>query len=112
MPEIQDIHDFAYWMALAHLPRWRTERTNKLIIEVIHNRNLSLAEFFDLSESDWQSEFQLSEKESAGLLEAKSQLPDHSLLARHLLEHGFGIIPIEDPTDYPRTLKKNLKVHL
>jgi DNA processing protein len=110
MPEIQEIHDFAYWMALAHLPRrWKKERINRLIIEIIHSRNLSLAEFFDLSESNWQSEFQLSEKESADLLEAKSQLPDNSLLAQHLLEQGFEIIPIEG-SDYSETLKKNLKV--
>jgi len=108
MPEIHEIHDFAYWMALAHLPRWKVQRTNNLIIEILHNRNLSLAEFFDLSESDWQSEFQLSAKESADLLEAKSDLPDHSLLAQYLLEQGFDLIPIEGP-DYPETLKENLK---
>jgi len=108
MPEIHEIHDFAYWMALAHLRKWRMESINKLIIEIIHNRNLSLAEFFDLSEDDWQSEFQLSEKQAADLLGAKSDLPDHSLLAQYLLEQGFEIIPIEGP-DYPETLKENLK---
>ena len=55
MPELQD---FAYWIALAHLPNWRTERVNKLIVGILHNRKLSLAEFFDLGESDWQNEFQ------------------------------------------------------
>ena len=105
-----DIHDFAYWIAMAHLPRWRTQRINSLIIEIIHKRNLSLAEFFDLSADDWQSEFQLNEKESADLLGAKSELPDHSKIAQYLLDQEFGIIPIEHPTDYPKTLKDNLKV--
>ncbi len=108
MPEIPEIHDFAYWMAMAHLPKWQAQKINNLIIEIIRNRNLSLVEFFELSESDWQSEFQLSEKQAADLLEAKSSLPDLSLLAQYLLEQGFDIIPFEGP-DYPETLKENLK---
>jgi predicted Rossmann fold nucleotide-binding protein DprA/Smf involved in DNA uptake len=106
---MSELQDFAYWMALAHLPNWRTERINKLIVEILHNRNLSFAEFFDLSESDRQNEFQLSAKESADLLEAKSDLPDLSSLAEELLEQGFGIIPI-NYQDYPETLKQNLKL--
>ena len=104
-----ELRDFAYWMALAHLPKWRTEKTNKLIVEILHNRKLSFAEFFQMSESDWQNEFQLSAKESANLLDAKSDLPDLSSLAEDLLEQGFEIIPI-NYQDYPETLKENLKL--
>lgn len=106
MPEIQDI---AYWMALAHLPRWRTEKINGLIVELIHNRKLSLAEFLDLSESDWQNEFQFSEKESADLLNAKSSLPELSLIAEALWAEDFEIIPINS-SEYSKTLKANLKL--
>ena len=106
MSELQDI---AYWMALAHLPRWRTEKINGLIVEIIHNRNLSFAEFFELSQDDWQNEFQFSAKESADLLNAKSNLSDLSLLAEGLCEQGFEIIPINS-TEYSKTLKDNLKL--
>jgi len=106
---MSESQDFAYWMALAHLPKWRTERINKLIVEILHNRNLAFAEFFEMSESDWQSEFQLSEKQSADLLKAKSDLPDLSSLAAELLGQGFEIIPI-NYQDYPETLKENLKL--
>jgi predicted Rossmann fold nucleotide-binding protein DprA/Smf involved in DNA uptake len=104
-----ELQDFAYWMALAHLPKWRTEKVNKLIVEILHNRKLSFAEFFQMGESDWQSEFQLSAKESASLLDARSDLPDLSSLAEDLLEQGFEIIPI-NYQDYPETLKGNLKL--
>ena len=106
---MSELRDFAYWMALAHLPKWQTGKINKLIVEILHNRNLSFAEFFQMSESNWQSEFQLSAKESADLLKAKSDLPDLSFLAEELLEQGFEIIPI-NYQDYPETLKENLKL--
>jgi len=106
MPEIQDI---AYWMALAHLPRWRTEKINSLIVEIIHNRKLSFAEFFELSEDDWKNEFQFSAKESADLLNAGSTLPELSLMAEALWQEEFEIIPINSP-EYSETLKKNLKL--
>jgi len=106
---MSESQDFAYWMALAHLPNWRAERINRLIVEILHNRNLSFVEFFDLSESDQQNEFQLSAKESADLVKAKSDLPDLSSLAEELLEQGFKIIPI-NYQDYPETLKENLKL--
>ena len=106
MSELQDI---AYWMALAHLPRWRTEKINNLIIEIIHNRRLSFAEFFDLSEEDWQNEFQFSAKESADLLNSRSDLPELSLIAEALWEEEFEIIPINS-SEYSETLKSNLKL--
>ena len=106
MPEIQDI---AYWMALAHLPRWRTEKINSLIVELIHNRKLSLAEFLDLNADDWQNEFQFSEKEAADLLNAKSSLPELSLTAESLWAEDFEIIPINS-SEYSKTLKANLKL--
>ena len=104
-----ELQDIAYWMALAHLPRWRTEKINSLIVEIIHNRKLSFAEFFELSEDDWQNEFQISAKESADLLNARSDLSELSLLAEELERQGFEIIPINS-TEYSETLKRNLKL--
>jgi len=104
-----ELQDSAYWMALAHLPKWRTGRINRLIVDILHNRNLSFAEFFDLDESDWRDEFGLSAKELTDLLKARSDLPDLSYLAEELQEQGFEIIPI-NYQDYPQTLKENLKL--
>ena len=106
---MSELQEFAYWMALAHLPNWRTEKTNRLTVEILHNRNLSFAEFFQLTESDWQNEFQLSAKEAADLSRAKSDLPDLSVLAEELLEQEFEIIPF-NYQDYPGNLKENLKL--
>ena len=104
-----ELRDSAYWMALAHLPRWRTGRINRLIVDILHNRNLSFAEFFDLDESVWRDEFELSAKELTDLLKAKSDLPDLSYLAEELQEQDFEIIPV-NYQDYPETLKENLKL--
>ena len=56
--------DYPYWIALAHLPRWRTERVNRLIVDIIHNRKISLQEFFALSAKDWQANFEITTVES------------------------------------------------
>lgn len=106
---MSELHDLAYWMALAHLPRWRNERINKLIVEILHNRNFSFAEFYQMDESDWQSEFQLSAKESADLTNSRSNLPELASLSEELLQQEFEIIPI-NYQDYPKTLKENLKL--
>lgn len=101
------LREITYWMALAHLPGWRTAKINSLIVEITHNRRVSLAEFFELSEDDWQNEFQLSVKESADLVNARSNLPGLSLLAEELEEAGCEVIPINS-AKYSGTLKKNL----
>ncbi len=35
---MNEVQDFAYWMALSHFSNWRTEKVNQLIIEILHNR--------------------------------------------------------------------------
>lgn len=99
--------DYPYWIALAHLPRWRTERVNRLIVDVIHKRNITLQEFFALSAKDWQANFEITAVESIALSEAKSELPNHAFLVEDLFTQGFQLIPINDKA-YSPTLKKNL----
>ncbi|MCK4731374.1 MAG: hypothetical protein KAT65_02850 [Methanophagales archaeon] len=38
--------DYSYWITLAHLPNWRTERINNLLADIVHNYKISFAEFF------------------------------------------------------------------
>ena len=72
-------------MALSQLPNWRTEKINRLIIEMLHNKKMSFTEFFNLNLDDWQKEFQLNRKEIEDLNVAKSELPNYSFLAESLL---------------------------
>ena len=99
--------DYPYWIALSHLPRWRTERVNQLIVDIIYNRKINLQEFFTLSAKDWQANFGITAVESIALSEAKSDLPNHAFLAEDLLTQGFQIIPINEKA-YSPILKKNL----
>ena len=104
---MMNAQDYPYWIALSHLPRWRTERVNRLVVDIIHNRKMSLQEFFALSPSDWQANFEITVVESIALSEAKSALPNHSFLTEDLLTQGFEIIPINEKA-YSSVLKKNL----
>ena len=85
---------YSYWMALAHLPRWRTDRINRLIVEILKNRSLTLSDFFGLSKSDWNNEFDFTNKELSDLEIAKKTLANYSFLAEDLLNQGFNLIPI------------------
>ncbi len=101
--------DSTYWIAIAHLPRWTTERTNRLIIQIVHENNLSWAEFFELDKKGWIELFAFTEKELSDLEFVKNDMPRLAFISEQLQNEGFQIIPINSP-DYPKVLKENLKI--
>lgn len=98
-----------YWITIAHLPNWRIERINHLIIQVIHDNKFTWSEFFELDKKAWMKIFAFTEKELSDLENAKNDLPRIAFIAEQLHNEGFQIIPINSP-DYPIELKSNLKV--
>ncbi len=98
-----------YWIALAHLPRWYTERINKLVIQILHENKMSLTDFFELSRNDWKEIFSLNEKELSDIEQVKSDLPRLAFIAEQLENEGFHVIPVNSP-EYSVVLKENLKV--
>lgn len=98
----------AYWIALAHLPRWGHLKINNLIIKFFHEHKLSIEDFFQLSESDWKDQYGLEPKEVEDLKKAKSELANNAFLAESLNNEGYELIPIISP-EYSKTLKENLK---
>lgn len=106
---MNELQDAAYWMALAHLPNWRTEWINILIVEILHDQGLTLEDFFQCTEQEWQQEFQLSPKEASEISTAKSALPQLFVLAEELFRKEFELIPINSQ-HYSETLKNNLKL--
>ena len=98
----------AYWIALAHLPKWGNLKINNLIIKFFHENQISIVDFFELSENIWSSVYQLDEKQITDLRQAKSELPNNAFLAEQMQNQGFEIIPITSP-EYSKTLKTNLK---
>lgn len=101
-------NESAYWIALAHLPKWGNLKINNLIIKFFHENQISIVDFFELSENIWSSVYQLDEKQITDLRQAKSELPNNAFLAEQMLNQGFEIIPITSP-EYSKTLKTNLK---
>lgn len=98
----------AYWIALAHLPRWGYLKINNLIIKFFHEYKLSIEDFFQLPESDWEIQYGLEYKEVEDLKTAKSELANNAFLAESLNNEGYELIPITSP-EYSKTLKENLK---
>lgn len=101
--------DAAYWIALAHLPRWGRLKINNLIIKFYHENKLTPEDFFQLSVNDWKNNYGLEYKEIEDMEKAKSELANSAFLAESLLNEGYEIIPITS-SEYSKTLKDNLKV--
>jgi DNA processing protein len=103
-----EMKDAAYWMALAHLPKWGHQKINDLIIKFHHDQKISIEEFFNLSEDEWRSNYTATEQQLIDLKNSKSELAGLSFLGESLLSQGYEIIPITSP-EYSKTLKANLK---
>lgn len=100
--------EIPYWITLAHLPKWGTEKINRLVVKIVHDNLMSLETFFH-SENEWKDKFGLSDSDILDLQNAKSELPNNAFLAEDLLSQGFEVVPINSP-EYAKTLKNNLKV--
>ncbi|MHC1603112.1 MAG: DNA-processing protein DprA [Candidatus Syntropharchaeales archaeon] len=101
-----DASDYSYKITLAHLPKWRTERINDLIANIL-NHKLSFAEFFSYDVPTLEKDFSLSSKECEDILQAKDNLPNNSFLADELISAGVELVSFDSPK-YPQTLKDNL----
>ena len=101
--------DLVYWILFAHLPRWTTLKTNKLIVRIIHNQKITFEEFFSLTHDEWTETFKLSDKEINDLEQARKELPNYSFLLEDMLSQGYELIPFNS-SEYPKTLKDNLKL--
>ncbi len=101
-------NEATYWIALAHLPRWGHLKINNLIIKFYHENKISVEEFFNLTESQWRTGYQLDEKQVNDLQQAKSELASNAFLAESFFSQGFELIQIVSP-EFSKTLKGNLK---
>jgi DNA processing protein len=101
-------NEAAYWIALAHLPRWGYLKINNLIIKFFHEKKITIEDFFQLTENDWKNQYNLENKEVEDLKKAKSELANNAFLAESLSNEGYELLPIISP-HYSKTLKENLK---
>ena len=100
----------AYWIALAHIPQWGYAKINALIDRFTNTYSLSIEEFFNQPETDWQELYALNPKDIEELRAAKGELPNNAFLAEQLQNEGYELIPVTSP-DYSPALKANLKIH-
>jgi predicted Rossmann fold nucleotide-binding protein DprA/Smf involved in DNA uptake len=103
-------NEAAYWITLAHIPGWGYAKINNLIVRFSQEHNLSIGEFFQLPETDWQVLYGLEQKDIDELNAAKAELPNNAFLAEQLENEGYEMIPITSP-EYSNTLKANLKTN-
>lgn len=101
--------NIAYWITIAHLPKWNNLKINTLIKNIYHDQGTTLEDFFLLDSSQWRKVYNLDEKDIFTLNQAKDQIANNSFLAESLINQGFEIIPLNHP-DYSPTLKENLKL--
>ncbi len=104
------INNEAYWISIAHLPGWRNKRINELIVKFHHEQKTGIEGFFSLDASEWKKSYDLNDKETEDLLNAKSEISNNSFLAESLYNQGYEIIPLISP-EYSQTLKNNLKTN-
>jgi len=101
-------NEAAYWITLAHIPGWGYAKINRLISQFHEDSAISIEEFFNLPETEWQKVYALEPKDIEELNVAKAELPNNAFLAEQLENEGYELIPIISP-DYSQTLKANLK---
>jgi len=99
----------AYWITVAHLPKWSNNKINSLIKEIIVEKNSDLEEFFSLYQTQWRVLFNLDTEDIEILSRAKEQIPNNSFLAETLYNQGYEIIPITSE-HYSKSLKQNLRL--
>lgn len=99
----------AYWITLAHLPRWGYAKINNIIAKFHHDYKISITEFFQLSDLELRDLYSLEEKDIISLNQAKLEIPNNAFIAESLINEGYELIPIISP-EYSNTLKENLKL--
>lgn len=99
----------AYWITLAHLPRWGYAKINNIIAKFHHDYKISITEFFQLSDLELRDLYSLEEKDIISLNQAKLEIPNNAFIAESLLNEGYELIPIIS-SEYSNTLKENLKL--
>ena len=99
--------ELTYWVTLALMPKIWTKRKNEIYVNCFnHNPKISIIELFENS-SFW-NELGLTETELEIFKDAHEQLANNSFVVEDLLSQGYDILPIHS-SDYPRSLKNNLK---
>ncbi|MDE5794110.1 MAG: DNA-processing protein DprA [Muribaculaceae bacterium] len=101
-------NNLTYWVTLMLMRGVTTRRKNEIYSKCfIHSPQISISELFD-NPDVWQ-EVGMSDEEQLLFAEAQNELSNNAFLVEDMLSQGYFIIPVDSP-EYPKTLKKNLKM--
>lgn len=106
MPNIKEL---AYWVAIAHLERFRRIKINNLAVQILHEKKISFSDFFILSDVEYRNEFALNQREIDALRNAYRKLPNIFFAIKNLIKRDINIITLNSK-NYPKKLKNNLKI--
>lgn len=99
--------EYAYWMALAHLPKLSTKTKNDLIVKIFQDGR-TIIDLFQFDNLTLKNKYSLSEIEISLLEASKKELASNAFMVEDMLNQGYEIIPITSE-DYSTILKNNLK---
>ena len=92
---MNNLNEFAYWMALAHATIKPAVKND--ILGWCHKEKKSIIDFFSLNEAEWNMTLGLDLKDIDALTKAKEQLPNNAFMAEDLISQGFSLIPSMSP---------------
>ena len=87
----------AYWITLAHdltpfsfsnREGWKNEDKMNLVIRFFHDQKISIADFFNLPDEIWKTDYQLSDRQISDLKQAKEKLANNAFLSETLYNQG------------------------
>lgn len=110
-----DINELPYWIAISQLPRWKTQRKNQLLVDILPNKiktegeGITLKEFFNLSNLEYSFKYQLTAKEIADIESAKKNIASYSFKVDEILKQDIRIVTLNSKY-YPKAIKRNLKL--
>lgn len=99
--------ELSYWMALAHLQGMHPKDKMEIVVKCF-NLQSKLSDFFKSDNSQKEDIYGVEPKYIPIIKESLDSIPNYAFLAESLFEQGYDIITVRD-SDYPKSLKKNLK---
>lgn len=101
-------NELTYWLTLALMRGLTTRRKNEIYCRCYtHEPRISIIELF--SNKDVWTEVGMTSEEKLQFDQALTELSNNAFTVEDMLNQGYSIIPL-DSTEYPKTLKNNMKM--
>lgn len=102
-------NELTYWVTFASMIKIKCERRNRLYAACYDGNRKPKYSIIDLFErQEVRREIGVTPDEERIFMEAYAQLPNNAFMVEDLLSQGYEILPFTS-SDYPQSLKKNLK---